>query len=195
MTSVAFPLPLTYYNYTSTDNAIDELLYANLKLKKLIDEYKKIQEKSQQLVWDANYLFQQQDNTDSIYHMAASLKESSKKTMDESKIVLNYQTRTSSSNQNHLLKPSSSIPQIDANPTWATPKPAWSPADNTNGDNTTSRQRSNNPSIGGSDPFIVKVFISLANIIPYLITHKGEAVFYGIGLTLIFLFFSSIFRR
>jgi hypothetical protein len=102
--SVAAPLPVIFYNYISTDNAIADLIYANLRLKKLIDEYKKIQERSQQLVWDSQDLFKQQDLTDSIYQIATRHKESSKQAMDESGLVLNYQTHIMVSSHDQFLK-------------------------------------------------------------------------------------------
>jgi len=193
--SVAFPLPVVFYNYTSTDNVLADLIYANLKLKKIIDEYKNIQDRSQQLTWGSQNLFKQKDSTESIYQIAERRKKSFKQTVDESGLVLNYQKHTMGSSQSHFLKPTSSISQIQVNNTWAAQNYARTPPNNTDGERSTSRKNSNNPSMGGSDPFIVKIFIGLANIIPYLITHKGEAVFYGIGLTLMFLFFSLIFRR
>jgi len=76
--SIAVPLPLKFYNFNSTDNALGDLIYSNLKIKKFTDEYKKIQVRAQQLSWDSKYLFQQRNQTKSIYQVAGRLKKSSR---------------------------------------------------------------------------------------------------------------------
>jgi len=201
--SIDFPLPLMFYNFNSTDNALGDLIYSNLKINKLTDEHKKIQERSQQLSWDSKYLFQQQEQTDSIYQIADRLKESSRQTIDESRLVLNYRAGVMSSKQDDIVAPSSFIAQINTDSSLAPLYHSWAPENNIVGENTILGKSYNYPSTGGSggssgsgsDSFIGKVFIKLSNLIQYFTVHKVEAAIYGICLTFMFLLFSAIFRR
>jgi len=209
--SIAFPLSIVFYNYTTTENALADLLYANLKMKKLIEEYKDIRDRGKKMIWDSQYLFQQGDNTDSIYHIVRRFKKPSIQATDDSNVFFTFTEHSLVENRvnsfrpsfdrNNRLKPNlQSIVnrRTSANNIGSVQNHSYEGQDEEKryeGETQLSKKVTSNTYSEGSEPFIITLFIKLANIIPYLIANKDEAVFYGIGLILTFLFFSSILKR
>jgi hypothetical protein len=213
--SIAFPMPIVFYSHTTTENAVADLLYANLKLKKLMEEYEKIQARSKKVMKevkasssrDFQYFFQQRNNTDSIYTINTRLKESSFKIIEKSRKPLDFSTRTLLSNRSSSFRPSFSLPRSGRGsfkPSGYRPSGGGKTTDNSigngenrlsEGGNSLSEKDKLKPDRRRSDGDISDFANTVNKIILYLINHKGEAVFYIIGLYFILLFFSAIFRR
>jgi hypothetical protein len=195
--SVAFPMSIVFYSHISTENALADLLYANLKLKKLIEEYEDIQKVSKKLIWNSQYLFQQRDNAGSIYQNTRRLKESSIQTTEESSVFLNIQTHPLVSNQPNSLRPffggnNRFIPKTESVAIQTHENSTQ--VQNKTFENEDKLVKGNNNS-KGSDSVFVKIFVFLANIISYCIANKGEAFFYGMIMSFLFIFFSSLFKK
>jgi len=215
--SIAFPMPIVFYSHTTTENAVADLLYANLKLKKLMEEYEKIQASSKKIMKevktsssrDFQYFSQQRDNTDSIYTINTRLKESSVRIIEESRKPLDFSTRTLLSNRSGSFRPSFTLPGSGGDS--FRPSSGYRPSGGGdtitanaigNGENRLSEGENNlsekdklKPDRRRSDVEISDFANTVNKIILYLIKNKGEAVFYIIGLYLVLLFFSAIFRR
>ncbi len=215
--SINIPLSIDFKTHITTENTLANFLYANLKLKKLLEEYIDIQDRSIQLredlkvsVWDPQRLFQQTEDVNSLYESRNRFVDALNRATDGSNVAI-----------------SSNLPRLETNRARFIKKPFVQnrnlrPDLKTNFSRTTtgniSRVRA--PNIGhrnevdfeeseitfsnsltdfsgksGGDPFIFKILVKLGNIVPYLMTNKEEAAFYGIFLGLAFLFFSSIIKR
>ncbi|MDM8536348.1 hypothetical protein QUF70_06310 [Desulfobacterales bacterium HSG17] len=210
LTSLSFPLSIGFYSYTSTDNTLADFLYANLKMKKLVVEYQDIQEKSKILIWDSQHLFEQSDNTGSVYQASRRVKESSLQVAGDAGAFFFSQANTLVSNRIRTFRPlfdhnrqltpnfKTTVGRGDSNNNITVQGNGYEDSD----EDKIVEKRENilrtiraNPYRNTSEPFIIRFFTKLTRILPYFIAHKGEAVFYGIGLTLILLVFSTILKR
>ncbi len=207
--SIAFPLPIVFYSYTTTENALGDLLYANLKMKKLIEENEAIQERSKEMIWDSQYLFKQRDNTDSIYQTTQKLKESSIQTTDDVTSVLNFKTYGLSNpmsylrptfNRNKKLKQNfqSVFNRPNTHNIIRVPVHSDEVRDedkHNEKENRFDKKNTSNSSKKNIDSFIIGFVKSFFNIIRYFINNKVEAVVYGVCLYFTFFFFSSILKK
>jgi hypothetical protein len=215
--SVAFPLPIVFHNHTTTENAIADLLYANLKLKQLMEEYEKIQASSKKIIEnvktsssnskDFKYFSQHKDNKYSIYNMNRSVQESSVKIGEINRKFANVSPRTLSAKQPNGFKPSFTLQTGEKGsfrPSGYKPSGAGNTTHSSidNGENLSSGAANNQTATEKVKPdrrrqnVEISDFANTVNrVILYLIKNKGEAVFYIIGLYFILLFFSAIFRR
>ena len=212
--SLSFPLSIAFYSHTSTDNALGDMLYANLMMKKLVKEYEDTQEKSKSLIWDSQSLFQQRHYTDSSYNTTRRVKEYSVQATGDASAFLSLKTNTKESYRIHSYKTNvsrnkqfrsnfkSNVSSTLHKDNLNLHKTVHDDSSNGRDDDAVEKQKTimsralkNNPYHNTSEPFFIKFFIKLTKIIPYLITHKGEAIFYGIGLILVLSLFSSILKR
>jgi hypothetical protein len=214
--SVAFPLPVVFYSHTTTENAVADLLYANLKLKQLMEEYEKIHAKSKKIIKSADTVSpsdvkdfsQHRDNTYSIYNISRSLKESSVKIGETNRNFSNFSAQALSSRKSDSFKPSFALQMNDRGSFRASgyrPSDGGGKAFNNSIDNGESMPSEDGNNLSATEKVKpdrrrqnveISDFTDTVNrIILYLIKNKGEAVFYIIGLYFILLFFSAIFRR
>lgn len=188
------PTSVFLYGFSTTEAALEDLIYANLKMSKLMEEYKDVQARSRELLFDFQHLFDPVDKDGRLVSdTAEELKEGLNQTGLDNSLVLNFYSHQDAVNWNSV--PRHIFP-------GSTPLVSGSAGDNSSGGkqaggnaNITPERGRYNSTGGGSDPFIVKIFIKLFNIIPYLMSHKVEAGFYGLILLTFFMFLSSIFKR
>ena len=215
--SVAFPLPIIFHSHTTTENAIADLLYANLKLKKLMEEYERIQAKSKKIIEnvktassnskDFKYFSQYKGNTYSVYNMNRSVQESSIKVGEINRKFAKVSPRTLSSKRLDAFKPSFAL-QTGWRGSFRPPNYKPSGAGNTTHSVIGNKENLPSGAVNSQSPaekvkpdrrrqnVEISDFANTVNrVILYLIKNKGEAVFYIIGLYFVLLFFSAIFRR
>jgi len=147
------------------------------------------------------------NNSNSIYYSTKRVKEFSIQTITAASIPMNYEKHVLVSNRvratklgferNKRLRPNFKWDLGGTNAKNTKPIQSTSKYhdEEISEEDTIVRKIRSNPYKKVSDNLVVRIITKLSKIIAYLMANKGEAVFYGIGLMLIFLFFSSILQR
>lgn len=182
-----FALPISYKHTVTVDDLVAKLLYANLKIKKIVAEYEDVQKRYRELMKDLNIPFLDSklsidkniDNKPSIYNDIKSLIQDYSNINDQSLPSLSSGISTYQKNR--------SLTPLFRENRKARLNPAFP------SHSSTSEKKSRTP-VSNDSTELPWVFMFLTGIIQYLISHKFESALIGFFLYLVILVISSIHK-
>lgn len=205
MDSIPFNLflPVKFRYHISIETKLSDLIYADLKVKKLIEEYKKVQDRSESLIWNSEHLFQVREITDSLHRRTINEKEHGSNILSNTTVLPNNGLENLNSTiQNDLknIQTVHSVPPAYLNSINTDDRVASGRED----DNNSSDQKFDvsikaNTNKNTKDSFLGRVinniFSTIIKLISFTSENKSETAFYGIWVLMLLSFISAIFKR
>lgn len=203
--TIAFRIPIVFSSYVTTENEIADLLYANLKLKKLMDEYEKLQKNSKEMVKNVKkktfrkdpFFLKAEINKNSYYNLNKYIHESTSKLgMIGQNIQYSTTSKAAPNPSGSFSSPAEYQRKVSLTYKPYNFKPKIDNFIDEERDSSSVKEISKpHERRTRQDHSISDLVKSINNIIQYIVDHRGESFFYFACLYFLLWFISMISRK